>query len=68
MCNQRGIECTGCEKWTHASCAGVSILECERLGEETDEEWLCPGCLIATWNVPFAEVSLNSSTIRDKKC
>ena len=59
-CNQRGILCDRCELWTHIRCCGIDVLEYERLGLNSNEEWYCPSCLAAEF--PFADVSLPSNT------
>ena len=56
--NQRGILCDRCDKWTHASCCGVNKAEYQRLGD-SDEQWICPGCLRA--ELPYADCSLDSA-------
>ena len=56
--NQRGIECSRCEKWTHAKCCGVSPEEYLRLGECEDELWYCPSCW--TSELPFFNCSTMS--------
>ena len=57
--NQRGIECSRCEKWSHAACCGVSREEYVRIGEVhvEDEHCYCPGCFAG--ELPFANVSLS---------
>ena len=55
--NQRGIFCSRCEKWTHASCGGVSPAEYQRLGEQEDDSWFCTGCMMA--ELPFFNASRN---------
>ena len=55
---QQGIECTKCEKWSHAQCCGVSRVEYTRIGEREDEPWFCPGCLAS--ELPFVDASLDS--------
>ena len=60
--NQRGILCDRCELWSHARCCAVDASQYERLGQNENEEWLCPSCISA--ELPFADVSLptNNST------
>ena len=55
---QQGIECTKCEKWSHAQCCGVPRVEYTRIGEREDEPWFCPGCLAS--ELPFVDASLDS--------
>ena len=57
-CNQRGIQCSICDNWTHAKCGSVSIEEYVRLGEREDDPWVCPSCVIS--ELPFADASLTS--------
>ena len=49
-CNQRGIQCSWCEKWTHAKCCGVSTTEYDHL-TTLDDDWLCPRCPLS--ELPF---------------
>ena len=52
---QRGIECSRCEKWTHASCGGVSGDAYLWLSEHEDQSWYCSACVVR--ELPFAEAS-----------
>ena len=49
-CNQRGIQCSWCDKWTHAKCCGVSKTENDHLST-MDADWFCPRCLLS--ELPF---------------
>ena len=56
---QRGIECSRCEKWCHASCVNMSINEYNALSEDLECPWHCPSCVAAVNELTFANSSLN---------
>ena len=43
--NQKGIQCSRCENWSHTACCGVTDLEYRRIGEREEELMFCLGCL-----------------------
>ena len=43
--NQRGIQCDGCKKWTHARCANVSVNFYCYMESQAEFSWFCPSCL-----------------------
>ena len=43
--NQRGIQCDGCDKWTHASCSNMSRDLYTQLEAHVEFSWRCPSCL-----------------------
>ena len=43
--NQHGIQCNGCQKWTHASCAHVSDEVYKQMECQVEFPWFCPSCL-----------------------
>jgi len=43
-CNQRGIFCDICLRWTHAKCILLTDVELQQLGC-SDEPWFCTSCL-----------------------
>ena len=49
-CNQRGIQCSWCDKWTHAKCCGVTKTVYDHLST-MDGDWLCPRCPLS--ELPF---------------
>ena len=57
-CNQRGIECTRCENWSHVRCCGVSVDEYEKISANKNELWYCPRCLAC--ELPFIDATLSS--------
>ena len=45
--NQKAIQCTECQLWSHASCNGIGKSEHAKLIVESDEvPWFCIPCLI----------------------
>ena len=41
-----GIQCeSGCEKWYHRQCAGMSKLAYDLLTREDNAEWACDTCI-----------------------
>ena len=62
-CNQRGIECTRCENWSHVRCCGVSVDEYEKISANENELWYCPGCLAC--ELPFIDATLSSISSGD---
>ena len=59
--NHLGIECSRCEKWTHAVCGGVSPGKYLRLSlpKFVNEHWHCPVCQVG---LSFCDASINSSS------
>jgi len=53
---QNGVECTRCERWTHASCDGITLSEYKLLSDNKEEPWFCLSC-----ELQFADSSLNST-------
>ena len=45
-CNQRGLQCTKCSKWVHASCDGISNREYDNPHHEF-VGWQCSKCLLS---------------------
>ena len=43
--NQRGIQCDGCDKWTHASCSNMSRDLYTQMEAQVEFSWRCPSCL-----------------------
>ena len=43
--NQRGIQCDGCQRWTHASCGHVSEEFYKQMECQVEFSWFCPSCL-----------------------
>lgn len=42
---EKAIECSGCEQWTHAYCAGVSEHDYEDFCTREEFDWFCSTCL-----------------------
>ena len=59
--SQRGIECSRCERWTHALCAKVSNAEYTVLSDDDTIVWHCPDCVVVTTELPFADCSFSTS-------
>ena len=57
--NQLGIQCSECDKWTHAKCCGVSVSEYEHLSTQSDD-WLCRRC-------PLSELSFYDSAYENSE-
>ena len=54
--NQKAIQCTKCQLWSHATCNGIGKSEYTKLMEEDDQvPWYCIRCLILanTETFPF---------------
>ena len=61
--NQRAILCSKCSKWTLAKCCGVSHSEYPILSDCVDDQWLCPGYLMAELPLLRNESDLNISCL-----
>ena len=59
--SQKGIECSRCERWTHASCANVSNKEYAALSADETIVWYCPECVAITSDLSHANCSLSTS-------
>ena len=58
--SQKGIECSRCDRWTHALCAKVTYEDYAMLSADVTIEWRCPDCAVIS-DLPFANYSLSSS-------
>ena len=54
--NQQGIQCDGCDLWTHATCGRVN----QETYDKLKGDWYCPTCVQA--ELPFFNSSLPSDT------
>ena len=61
--NQRAIACSRCENWTHANCCGVSAAEYRKLGEQADEPWYCPSCMMS--ELPYFNTSVSDCHVEE---
>ena len=55
-----GIYCeSGCEKWYHRQCVGMTSFAYDLLTAEDNAEWACDSC-IAAESIPTVKVISNS--------
>ena len=59
--SQKGIECSRCERWTHAFCAQVTDEDYTVLSIDVTIIWHCPDCVVAISELPFADCSISAS-------
>ena len=59
--NQRGIQCDGCCRWTHAVCAGVSEDMWMDMTSQGEFPWHCPPCLLS--QLLFPDTSALDSSV-----
>ena len=57
---QRGIECSRCERWSHATCVNMSVAEYNALSEDVECPWHCPSCVTVVNESPSADASFTS--------
>ena len=62
--NQRGLQCDGCDTWTHLKCLpecmAISVQEYDLLGNSSSD-WYCFNCLLPTLSDSFFDNSQLSS-------
>ena len=61
--SQRGIECSQCERWTHALCASVSDGDYIELTKDASLSWFCPDCSVFLYELPYANLSISSCSL-----
>ena len=58
---QHGIQCDGCNKWTHASCSDVCTDLYNEMEAQVEFSWHCPSCLFQ--ELPLFDVSDDSTSV-----
>ena len=64
--NQHRIECSQCDRWTHALCTSVSDKDYVVLTEETTLSWFCPDFPIFLYELPYPTSSPSNSTLNSE--
>ena len=63
--NQRALCCDMCQRWTHATCGGVSAEQYSELAYQGEFPWCCPSCLLL--ELPFEIMSAIKEKQRAKR-
>lgn len=45
--NQHALCCDMCQRWTHATCGGVSTKQYSDMASQEEFPWCCPSCLLS---------------------
>ena len=54
MLNQRDVECTNCERWTHVVSGGISVADYKWMSDQEEKPWFSLDCQ------PTTDTSLTS--------